>query len=89
MPSHDRENSSCNGVSRSNLFLESDPDDDLRRAVVSPAAAAASARGFSAARQRGRGLVVPVVDAHPPRGARSLGFPPPNAAHSAPARPAR
>ena len=69
MPSHPRESSSCNGVSRSNLFVESGPDDDLRRAVVSPAAAAASARGFSAARQRGRGLVVPVVDAHPPRDA--------------------
>ena len=69
MPSHDRESSSCNGVSRSNLFLESDPEDDLRPAAAAPAAAAASVWGFSAARQRGRGLVVPVVDAHPPRGA--------------------
>ena len=69
MPSHDRESSSCNGVSRSNLFLESDPEDDLRPAAAAPAAAAASAWGFSAARQRGRGLAVPVVDAHPPRGA--------------------
>ena len=69
MPSHHRESSSCNGVSRSNLFVESDPEDDLRPAAAAPAAAAASVWGFSAARQRGRGLVVPVVDAHPPRGA--------------------
>ena len=42
MPSHHRESSSCNSVSRSNLFVESDPEDDPRPAVVAPAAAAAS-----------------------------------------------
>ena len=70
MPSHHPESSSRNGVSRSNLFVESDPQDDPRPA---PAAAGASdavgARGLTAARERRRGLVVPVLDGHLSQGA--------------------
>jgi hypothetical protein len=70
MPSHHPESSFRNGVSRSNLFVESDPQDDPRPA---PAAARASdavgARGLSAARERRRGLVVPVLDGNLSQGA--------------------
>jgi hypothetical protein len=56
MPSHQHESSACYGVSRSNLFVEPDPENDPSRGPV------AAAEGPSMAPQRGRRLVVPVVD---------------------------
>jgi hypothetical protein len=56
MPSHQRESSACYGVSRSNLFVEPDAENDPGRGPV------AAAEGPSMAPQRGRGLVVPVAD---------------------------
>jgi hypothetical protein len=67
MPSYPQASSSPNGVSRGNLFVEPDPDDPPPPTPV-PASAAGAGPRLSAPRRRGRGLVVPVVDAPTRRG---------------------
>src|SRR5215207_6523526 len=68
MPSYPQASSLPNGVSRGNLFVEPGADDNMPP-TPAPASAAGAGAGLSAPRRRGRGLVVPVVDAPTRRGA--------------------
>jgi hypothetical protein len=71
MPSPHDESSSGNGVSHRNLFVELDLEGDLRRAPTAAPEPAAVARDRDS-RQRGRGLVVPVIDGRLPQDARAF-----------------
>jgi hypothetical protein len=62
MPSDHHGSSSGSGVSRSNIFVGVDPDELRPAPPAVQAPEAVVARRFGAARQRGPGLVVPVVD---------------------------
>jgi hypothetical protein len=62
MPSDHHGSSSGSGVNRSNIFVGVDPDEPRPAPPAVQAPEAVVARRFGAARQRGPGLVVPVVD---------------------------